>query len=76
MQTIDQRLVALEQATNSVSALTVNVLLAIVASVSKLESFDKNALKAELEDLKSVQVENGNQTMYSEILTLLQSRIS
>lgn len=75
MESIDQRIVALEQATNSVSAITINALLAIIASISKLESFDNSAFKAELENLKSVQVENGNQTMYSEIITLLQSRI-
>ncbi|AXH55500.1 hypothetical protein ACDH60_24305 [Pseudomonas ficuserectae] len=76
MQTIDQRIVALEQATNSVSAVTINALLAIITSISKLDSFDKNALKAELETLKLVQVQNGNQAQYSEILTLFQSRIS
>ncbi|MEE4694805.1 hypothetical protein V2K91_06100 [Pseudomonas alliivorans] len=76
MQPIDQRVVALEQAVNSVSAVTINALLAIITSVSKLDSFDKDALKTELENLKLVQIPNGNQTQYSEILTLLQSRIS
>jgi hypothetical protein len=76
MQTIDQRIVALEQAVNAVSAVTINALLAIITSVSKLESFDKDALKTELENLKLVRVENGNQAQYSEIITLLQSRIS
>jgi hypothetical protein len=76
MQTIDQRVVALEQAANAVSAVTINALLAIITSISKLDSFDKNALNTELENLKLVRVENGNQAQYSEIISLLQSRIS
>ncbi|WP_122501467.1 hypothetical protein [Pseudomonas viridiflava] len=76
MLPIDQRVVALEQAVNSVSAVTINVLLAIITSISKLDSFDKDALKIELENLKQVQIPNGNQAQYFEILTLLQSRIS
>ena len=76
MQTIDQRVAALEQAANSVSAVTINALMAIIRSISKIDSLDKQALKAELEDLKTVQVQNGNQAQYTDILTLLQSRIS
>ncbi|MBP5948260.1 MULTISPECIES: hypothetical protein [unclassified Pseudomonas] len=76
MQTIDQRVAALEQTANSVSAVTINALMAIIRSISKIDSLDKQALKAELEDLKTVQVQNGNQAQYTDILTLLQSRIS
>ena len=76
MQTIDQRVAALEQAANSVSAVTINALMASIRSISKIDSLDKQALKAELEDLKTVQVQNGNQAQYTDILTLLQSRIS
>lgn len=61
MQTIDQRVVVLEQAANTISAVTINALLAIITSISKLESLDKQALKAELESLKDVHVQNGNQ---------------
>jgi hypothetical protein len=76
MQTIDQRVVVLEQAANTISAVTINALLAIITSVTKLDSVDKQALKAELEDLKSVEVQNGNQEQYAGIISLLQSRIS
>ena len=76
MQTIDQRVVVLEQAANTISAVTINALLAIITSVTKLDSVDKKALKAELEDLKSVEVQNGNQEQYAGIISLLQSRIS
>jgi plasmid replication initiation protein len=76
MQTIDQRVVVLEQAANTISAVTINALLAIITSISKLESLDKQALKAELESLKAVHVQNGNQAQYSDIISLLQQRIS
>ncbi|UST66001.1 hypothetical protein NF673_09690 [Pseudomonas moraviensis] len=76
MQTIDQRVVVLEQAANTISAVTINALLAIITSISKLESLDKQALKAELESLKDVHVQNGNQAQYSDIISLLQQRIS
>lgn len=76
MQTIDQRVAALEQTANSVSAVTINALMAIIRSISKIDSLDNQALKAELEDLKTVQVQNGNQAQYTDILSLLQSRIS
>ncbi|MDD1130483.1 hypothetical protein [Pseudomonas shahriarae] len=76
MQTVDQRIQALEQAMNAVPSALLNAVLAIVSALNNQDSIDKKALKAELEELKSVHIENGNQKMYEEILTMVLSRLS
>ena len=76
MQTADQRLLALEQATNSLLSATTNALSVIVKTVSQLESVDRETLREDLEQLKAVQIQNGNQTIYSEFLSIVQSNIS
>ncbi|WP_080224014.1 hypothetical protein [Pseudomonas syringae] len=76
MQTADQRLTALEQATNSLLSASTNALSAIVKTVSQLESVDRETLREDLEQLKTVQIQNGNQAIYSEFLSIVQSNIS
>ncbi|TDJ77244.1 hypothetical protein E2H86_08665 [Pseudomonas putida] len=76
MQTVDQRLQALEQAANSVPFAVLNALLAVVTALNKQNSIDKAALKHELEELKSITIENGNSAAYKDIISLVQSRIS
>lgn len=76
MRTVDQRIQALEQAMNTVPSALLNAVLAIVSAINNQHSIDKKALKAELEELKSVHIENGNQKMYEEILTMVLSRLS
>jgi len=76
MQTLDQRVVAIEQATNSLSAATINAIGSLIKTVSQLESVDRKALWDDLEALKEVQVQNGNQGSYLQIISLFQSSIS
>lgn len=76
MQNVENRLAALEQAANTVSAVTLNTLGAIINSVTKLESIDRQALWENLESFKATQVQGGNQANYLDMLTFLQSRIS
>lgn len=76
MQTLDQRLLSLEQAMNTVPSAILNAVMAIVSALDKQDSINKPLLKQELEELKLVQIENGNQKMYEDILTMIESRIS
>ena len=76
MQTVDQRLQALEQAANSIPSAILNALLAVVTALNNQDSIDKAALHKDLEELKSVQIENGNPAAYQQIISLVQSRIS
>ncbi|MNJ67168.1 hypothetical protein D3C77_633180 [compost metagenome] len=76
MQNIENRLIALEQAANTVSAVTLNTLGAIISAVTKLESTDRQALWDDLESYKATQVQNGDQANYLQMLSFLQSRIS
>lgn len=76
MQTLDQRLAAIEQATNSLSAATINAIGSLIKTVTQLESVDRKALWEDLEALKEVQVQNGNQGSYLQIISLFQSNIS
>ena len=76
MQTLDQRLVALEQATNTLSAATINAIGSVIKTVTQLESVDRKALWDDLQALKEVQVENGDQGNYLQIISLFQSNIS
>lgn len=75
MQNVENRLAQLEQAANTVSAATLNALAAIINSVTKLDSLDRQALRDELESFKATQIQNGNQAEYLRMLTYLQSRI-
>ncbi|KGF63618.1 hypothetical protein LT42_17055 [Pseudomonas lutea] len=75
MQNIEHRLSQLEQAANTVSATTLNVLGAIISSITKLESIDRQALRDDLESFKAIQILNGSQEEYQRMLTFLQSRI-
>lgn len=75
MQTVDQRLAALEQATNTISAATLNALGSIIKTVTKLDSVDRQALWDDLEGAKSVHIENGNQANYLQIISIFQSNI-
>ena len=76
MQTLDQRLAAIEQATNSLSAATINAIGSLIKTVTQLDSVDRKALWDDLEALKEVQVQNGNQGSYLQIISLFQSNIS
>ncbi|AOX08660.1 hypothetical protein D3C76_1077490 [compost metagenome] len=76
MQTVDQRLHTIEQALNTFPSAILNALLALTSAIEKQGTIDKAALKQELEELKSVQIENGNQAQYQQIISLVQSRIS
>jgi hypothetical protein len=76
MQTVDQRLQALEQAVNTLPSAILNALLAVVTALNKQDSIDKAALHKDLEELKSVQIENGNHAQYQQIISLVQSRVS
>lgn len=76
MQTLDQRLHAVEQALNTYPSAILNALLALTSAIDKQSSIDKEALKKELEELKSVHIENGNQAQYQQVISLVQSRIS
>nr|WP_315446142.1 hypothetical protein [uncultured Pseudomonas sp.] len=76
MQTVDERLAALEQAANTISAATLNAMGAVIKAVTKLDTVDRQALWDDLEGAKSVSVQNGNQTNYLQILSLFQKNIS
>lgn len=76
MQTIDQRIATLESAANTLSAATINSLAAVISAITKLDNVDRRALWDDLEAAKTVHVQNGDQGNYSQILALLQSRIS
>lgn len=76
MQTVEERLNAIEQALNTLPTALLNGLLAVTTAIDKQGSIDKAALKQELEELKFVQIENGNQAEYQKVLSLVQSRIS
>ncbi|AMS13134.1 hypothetical protein A3218_01940 [Pseudomonas chlororaphis] len=76
MKTVDQRLHELEQAVNTIPSAILNMLMAVVSSLNKLESLDKEALRNELEDLKSVQIRNGNQVQYVELIDHVLARLS
>ncbi|MEL4167255.1 hypothetical protein [Pseudomonas sp. ZS001] len=76
MHTVDDRVAALEQAVNTISAATLNALGAIIKATTKLEALDRQALWDELEGAKSVSVQNGNQAQYLHILSLFQQNIS
>ncbi|GEM_PF-2870430 len=76
MQTIDQRIATLENAANTLSAATINSLAAVISAITKLDNVDRRALWDDLEAAKTVHVQNGDQGNYSQILALLQSRIS
>ncbi|MCO7565127.1 hypothetical protein NJI34_21900 [Pseudomonas sp. S 311-6] len=75
MQNIENRLTALEQAANTVSAVTLNTLGAIINEITKLDSIDRQSLWENLESYKATQVQGGNQANYLDMLTFLQSRI-
>ncbi len=76
MKTVDQRLNELEQAVNTIPSAILNMLMAVVSSLNKLESLDKQALRDELEDLKTVQIRNGNQAQYLELIDRVIERLS
>ena len=76
MQDVEHRLAQLEQAANTVSAVTLNALGAIINATTKLESVDRQALWDELESYKATQVQGGSQANYLDMLSFLQSRIS
>ncbi|CAI8802159.1 hypothetical protein [Pseudomonas zeae] len=76
MQTVDERLAALEQAANTISAATLNAVGAVIKAVTKLDAVDRQALWDDLEGAKSVSVQNGNQANYLQILSLFQKNIS
>jgi galactitol-specific phosphotransferase system IIC component len=76
MQTVDERLAALEQAANTISTATLNAVGAVIKAVTKLDAVDRQALWDDLEGAKSVSVQNGNQANYLQILSLFQKNIS
>jgi len=61
---------------NSVPFAVLNALLAVVTALNKQSSIDKAALRHELEELKSITIENRNAAAYKDIISLVQSRIS
>ena len=75
MQNIEHRLAQLEQSANTVSAVTLNTLGAIISAVTKLEAVDRQALREDLESYKATQIQNGSQAEYVKMLSFLQSRI-
>ncbi|MCG8291970.1 MULTISPECIES: hypothetical protein [Pseudomonas] len=76
MQTVEHRLAALEQAANTVSAVTLNALGAIINAVTKLDSVDRQALWDDLESYKATQIQGGSQANYLDMLNFLQSKVS
>lgn len=76
MQNVEHRLAQLEQAANTVSAVTLNAPGAIINATTKLETVDRQALWDELESYKATQVQGGSQANYLDMLSFLQSRIS
>lgn len=76
MQTVDQRIRDLEQALNAYPSAILNSLLAVVSSLNDKDLIDKKALKKELEEVKQVKIENGNQELYESVITMVLSRIS
>ena len=75
MQNVEHRLAQLEQSANTVSAVTLNTLGAIISAVTKLEAVDRQALRDDLESYKATQIQNGSQAEYVKMLSFLQSRI-
>lgn len=75
MQNVEHRLAQLEQSANTVSAVTLNTLGAIISAVTKLEAVDRQALREDLESYKATQIQNGSQAEYVKMLSFLQSRI-
>lgn len=76
MKTIDQRIVEIEQSLNSVSAALQNTIMAVVTALNEQPGFDRSALKQELEDLKGVQIQGGNQQLYLDSISMVQERLS
>ncbi|WP_460137928.1 hypothetical protein [Pseudomonas sp. S2_A10] len=76
MQNVEHRLAQLEQAANTVSAVTLNALGAVINATTKLDSVDRQALWDELESYKATQIQGGSQANYLDMLSFLQSRIS
>lgn len=75
MQNIEHRVAQLEQSANTVSAVTLNTLGAIISAVTKLEAVDRQALREDIESYKAIQIQNGSQAEYVKMLSFLQSRI-
>ena len=75
MQNVEHRLAQLEQSANTVSAVTLNTLGAIISAATKLEAVDRQALREDLESYKATQIQNGSQAEYVKMLSFLQSRI-
>ncbi|MCO7634138.1 hypothetical protein NJF54_20150 [Pseudomonas guariconensis] len=76
MKTIDQRLAILEQATNTTGSLTVNALGALARAITRLDSVDRQALWDDLQALKDVHIQNGNQDQYHQMISIIQSNIA
>ncbi|GHS80331.1 hypothetical protein PAGU2196_11650 [Pseudomonas sp. PAGU 2196] len=75
MKTLDQRVVELEQALNSVGSALQNTLMAVVTSLNNQPDFDRIALQNELEEIKGVHIENGNQRLYTDAISMVQDRL-
>ena len=75
MKTLDQRVVELEQALNSVGTALQNTLMAVVTTLNNQPNFDRSALQNELEEIKRIHIENGNQRLYSDSISMVQERL-
>ncbi|QZI68669.1 hypothetical protein K5F93_19980 [Pseudomonas protegens] len=75
MKTLDQRVLELEQAANSTASAATNAIGSLIRAVTNLPEINRQALWDDLESVKSLQIQNGNQVMYVEMLTLLQKHI-
>lgn len=76
METVEQRLAALERSANTTAAVTTNALVALITAVTRIHVFDRELLWKELNTAMSKPVPNGNQEEYKRIISLLQSQIS
>jgi hypothetical protein len=76
LQTIDERLHALEQAVNTYPTAILNALLAVLTAVNAQNGVDKAALRAELEEVKGIHIPNGNQQQYAQMLDMVIARLN
>lgn len=75
MKTLDQRVVELEQGLNSVGSALQNTLMAVVTVLNKQPDFDRRALQNELDEIKAIHIENGNQRLYADAISMVQDRL-
>lgn len=76
MQTVEQRLAALEQAMNTLPSTLMNVTSHIIDVLVRQPSFDREEFRQNLEDLKNINIQGGNARLNEDVINFFLQNLS